>query len=161
MQVPLKYVEAAVEPGSTRVRFTVSVPPPTTFQSVDVRTNVLKITNQKVQAIFETAGLAEVITTVGELSFVVPPPPPPPSPPPKRDDDDDDDDDEATAVPPSIPGLAQATLIALSTVVPVGSLIICTLAARLLYVRWQRGKVVKIQNANVRPEPFRRTYGTL
>ena len=97
MQVPVKYVEAAVEPGSTRVRFTVSVPPPTTFQNVNVRANVLGITNQKVQAIFETAGLAEVITTVGVLSIVVPPPPPPPSPPPKRDDDDDDTD-EGTSV---------------------------------------------------------------
>ena len=47
--------------------------------------------------------------------------------------------------PPPTPGLAQASLIALSTVVPVGSLIICMLAARLLYVRWLKVKLVKTQ----------------
>ena len=98
MQIPVKYVEAAVEPGSTRVRFTVSVPPPTTFQSIDVRANVLAITNEKMRAVFESAGLAELITPVGELSILVPPPPPPPSPTPLREDDDDDDDDKGTLV---------------------------------------------------------------
>ncbi|KAG8462440.1 hypothetical protein KFE25_012260 [Diacronema lutheri] len=139
MQIPVKYVEAAVEPGSTRVRFTVSVPPPTTFQSIDVRANVLAITNEKMRAVFESAGLAELITPVGELSILVPPPPPPPSPTPLREDDDDDDDDKGTlAQPPPTPGLALASLIALSTVVPVGSLIICAIAARVLYVRWPK-----------------------
>ncbi|KAG8465219.1 hypothetical protein KFE25_012582 [Diacronema lutheri] len=140
MQVPIRYVEATVEPGSTRVRFTVSVPPPTSFQNVNVRANVLAITRQKVQAIFESAGLAEVVTTVGELSVVVPPPP---SPPPKRDDDDDDDNDndEGALASSPTPGLDQAGIIIVSTVVPAGSLIICAVAARALYIRHMRLKL--------------------
>ncbi|KAG8460491.1 hypothetical protein KFE25_013141 [Diacronema lutheri] len=151
MQVPVKYVGATVEPGSTRVRFTVSVPPRKAFQNVDVRANVMAINGARLQGMFEAAGLGEAITAVGEPTVVVPSPPPPPSPPPKRDGGGDDV--EQPTVPPSIPGLAQATVIALSTVVPVGSLIICAIAARSLYIRRMKAKLVTLQGIDQAP-PF-------